>query len=409
MADIGPLQAYLQTRNSNMDFNEQSGVRELQKAGTLMQILQHVQQQKQQQTLMQALQSGDERALMSIPGGIDILAKKQALQNGQTTNELNLSRIAEAQRKTQLENGQARAADTLANYVSTPQFKPTGDQAPNGPGAVFGGDAQAIEAMKQAEATGTPFRGYVNNPAIAQGLAIKADPARAIPELLKQQAPPPVVTPYQTQSLAMRQKEIDARPPPQEPMLPVQQADGSVIYVPRSEAGGRSVGGRPNSPNLTRNVQALGTAFEKANLPQTVAVLNQAEKITPELATYVTGVKAYLPDNMVPKEAALARQDIAKLFNITLKDRSGAAVTNQEMERLKQEFGKGLFRTPEQLIAAIGKAKKIVEAHYKGIAAGFGKPTLDAYNENISAIGGTPVNFGDAPSSNIDALLDKYK
>lgn len=175
-------------------------------------------------------------------------------------------------------------------------------------------------------------------------------------------------------------------------LVPVKGADGRVTYAPRSEAVGQEVGSRVTDTNVAKSVQQLGRDLEKANLPQTIAVLEQAAKITPALAEYVTGPQSIIPDRMVPVEARDARQDIAKLFNITLKDRSGAAVTNQELERLKNEFGQGLIKTGAQLITAISRAKQIVNAHYQGIAASYGKPTLDAYNENLESIGGKRLN-----------------
>lgn len=177
----------------------------------------------------------------------------------------------------------------------------------------------------------------------------------------------------------------------QEPLVPVKEADGRVIYVPRSQAAGREVGGRQTDTNLSKTVQQLGRDLEKANLPTTIAVIENAEKITPAVAKYITGPKAsWLPDQVIPPEAVEARQDVAKLFNITLKDRSGAAVTNQELERLREEFGKGLLRTPESLISAVKKARGIVEKHYQSIVATHGPAALDAYNQNLETIGGRP-------------------
>ena len=181
----------------------------------------------------------------------------------------------------------------------------------------------------------------------------------------------------------------------QEPLVPVKEPDGRVIYVPRSQAAGREVGGRTTDVNINKQVQNLGRDLEKANLPTTIAVIQQAEKVTPELASYVTGPKSLIPDIAVSAEAREARQDVAKLFNITLKDRSGAAVTNQELQRLKTEFGTGVIKTPEQLIDAIKKAKAIVQRHYQAISASYGKPVLDAYNENLESLGGSAfVNPG---------------
>jgi hypothetical protein len=94
---------------------------------------------------------------------------------------------------------------------------------------------------------------------------------------------------------------------------------------------------------------------------------------------------------VVEREVRAARQAIAKLFNIELKNRSGAAVTIPELERLKEEYGKGVFKTAAQLGDAITQARTLVNSHYRSVAAGFSPEVLAAYNDNLTAVGGKPV------------------
>lgn len=140
----------------------------------------------------------------------------------------------------------------------------------------------------------------------------------------------------------------------------------------------------------TRQVQ---TALEKANLPQADAVLSDVEKATEDkkVLSYISGPDAWRPDWTIPDNAKFARQAFQKLFNITLKDRSGAAVTNQELERLKQEFATGVFKSPAQLENAVKKARGIIDRHYASVAAGFGKDALSSYNDNLRSLGGKIV------------------
>lgn len=193
--------------------------------------------------------------------------------------------------------------------------------------------------------------------------------------------------------------------PKEEKLVAVRGTDGQVTYVPQSQAVGKQVGGRVNDQNLPKVVQALGHDFEKAGLPSMIAVVDRASKITPAQAEYITGWKANIPDPSVDQSVRDARQDISKLFNMTLKDRSGAAVTNQELDRLKKEFGQGLLKSPQSLITAIGRVNDIVEAHYAGIAAGHGKAALDSYNENLKAIGGLPFVPRAAKKAEENSLL----
>ena len=146
-------------------------------------------------------------------------------------------------------------------------------------------------------------------------------------------------------------------------------------------------------------VRDLQGALEKANLPQADAVLTDVEtalETNPKVAEWISGAKSIIPDLAAPQDVRSARQAFQKLFNITLKDRSGAAVTNQELERLKKEFATGAFKDEKQLKDAVEKARGIINTHYASVAGGFGAETLKAYNENIRSVGGKVVL--DAPA-----------
>lgn len=149
-----------------------------------------------------------------------------------------------------------------------------------------------------------------------------------------------------------------------------------------------------------RDVQQLGAALEKAGLPEADTVLGAVEDAlakTPQLSDYLTGLKSKLPDNMVPPEVAAARQAFQKLFNITLKNRSGAAVTSQELDRLKKEFATGVWQTKEQIDEGVKQARNVINNHYSSVAAGFGKDVLDRYDENVRQLRGRVVLGGSGP------------
>lgn len=145
-----------------------------------------------------------------------------------------------------------------------------------------------------------------------------------------------------------------------------------------------------------RQVAALGTALERANLPEADAVLRAVDDAvakTPVLPEYISGPKSFLPDITpgLPEGVREGRQAFQKLFNITLKNRSGAAVTTPEFERLKKEFATGIWKKPEQLIAGVNQARNIIAKHYRSVAAGYGPDALKAYNQNLRETGGTPI------------------
>jgi hypothetical protein len=145
---------------------------------------------------------------------------------------------------------------------------------------------------------------------------------------------------------------------------------------------------------IQKSVQQLGGALEKANLPEADAVLGAVESAlqkNPKIAEFISGPRSATPDWMAPEDIRSGRQAFTKLFNITLKNRSGAAVTVPEFERLKEEFGRGVFKTPKQLMDAVEQAREIINRHYASVASGFSKDALDAYNENIRGFGGRVV------------------
>jgi hypothetical protein len=152
---------------------------------------------------------------------------------------------------------------------------------------------------------------------------------------------------------------------------------------------------------LVRRTQQLQGALEKANLPEADAVLGAVEDTlakTPQVAEYISGPKSLLPDLALSKEITQGRQAFQKLFNITLKNRSGAAVTIPEFERLKKEFATGVWKKPEQLAEGVKQAREIISRHYASVSAGFGKDALEAYNENIRGFGGRVVLDAGKPS-----------
>lgn len=68
-----------------------------------------------------------------------------------------------------------------------------------------------------------------------------------------------------------------------------------------------------------------------------------------------------------------------KLFNTTLKDRSGAAVTNTELERLRSEFSQGMFNTEAEMIDAIKRFKAAAFQALQNKEAAYSPEVLDRY------------------------------
>src|SRR5262245_6877014 len=143
---------------------------------------------------------------------------------------------------------------------------------------------------------------------------------------------------------------------------------------------------------LDNRVAALGRAIDKSELAVADGALRDAENAfiaAPNAGEYTTGPKSLLPDRLVGEKIRVARQALQKLFNIQLKDRSGAAVTPPEWARLREEFGQGLYKTEDQVLSALEAARRVLDQQGLSVAAGFAPEVLKTYNENLGAIGGS--------------------
>jgi hypothetical protein len=81
-----------------------------------------------------------------------------------------------------------------------------------------------------------------------------------------------------------------------------------------------------------------------------------------------------------------------RIFNVTLKDRSGAAVTTPEMDRLRNEYMSGRFNTETQLIKAMQNYKQAALTALKNKEAGYSPDVLKNYAEAGGVTSGTFQN-----------------
>jgi len=360
----------------------------------------------------------DAAGLNQLRGILGILAEQEAqaaaremrpLQmealRGQVADRQGLARyrdaqIADMERKGVMAQQQQTAQGVLANLLATGGYQGT----VAGPTTVALSDEEAIRRVREASEQGRELGANVPSPGSVQGLSVLADPQRAIPELLRQQRPEKPLTPRQMVTpvaggyLDENRQFVRTAPEPQrverrDPLVRVMGTDGKPKLVRESEAEGMQPApmpsGREDNEMIRRTLQ-FGTAMEKAAFPQSYATLEEAtSKIAAageEALKFLTGPGAALPDRAVPKEARDARQALQRLLNITLKDRSGAAVTVPEWERFKQEAGVGFFKDPTQIPAWLAQAKTILDKHYAGVAAGFPQDVRDRYFEELGRV-----------------------
>jgi len=72
---------------------------------------------------------------------------------------------------------------------------------------------------------------------------------------------------------------------------------------------------------------------------------------------------------------------MSRVFNTELKDRSGAAVTTPELNRLRQEFGEGKFNTEQEKLQALKDYQRAATLAMKNVEAGYAPGAVDTYND----------------------------
>jgi hypothetical protein len=102
----------------------------------------------------------------------------------------------------------------------------------------------------------------------------------------------------------------------------------------------------------------------------------------------VKGKKVSLPGTTIPGVGRVTFHDsnarnlqskFARIFNVELKDRSGAAVTNPEMARMREEFNAGRFNTETELISAVKAYKAAATQELQNREAAFRPQVKERY------------------------------
>jgi len=141
-----------------------------------------------------------------------------------------------------------------------------------------------------------------------------------------------------------------------------------------------------------KELKDFGNAVEKSGISQQEFNLREVEKIM--FTKDADGNKVAIDDipgfgqtGMVPTaalsdEGKKLRQALATVQNITLKDRSGAAVTVPEFERFKKEFSQGMFQTDKALANAMIRIRRIFDQHKQSLSAGYRDDVVNSYSGN---------------------------
>jgi len=141
-------------------------------------------------------------------------------------------------------------------------------------------------------------------------------------------------------------------------------------------------GDMSSSQNLARSIgeieSELGFNLDSYNPKSKKAIVGGKEKEVDLPGMSVPGigrVSFYSPEARVLDGAA------QKVFNMELKDRSGAAVTTPEMERLKREFAAGAFNSEEELITGMQRYKRALKSAMEDMERGANPDALHEYRK----------------------------
>lgn len=117
--------------------------------------------------------------------------------------------------------------------------------------------------------------------------------------------------------------------------------------------------------------------------PQTKTILRMKNgKLVNEPVPDLPGVSLPLVGRVASgDEAQRLKSKVEAVFNRELKTRSGATVTDQELERLRDEFGQGKYQTEEQMIEALKDYKALALDAMRSHEASYGDKTFQAYLE----------------------------
>ncbi len=188
--------------------------------------------------------------------------------------------------------------------------------------------------------------------------------------------------------------------------------------APPKLAGGKTAA-ETHDAAVFKAKDKLRDTYEKTGVANAITMLNDAAgKIggidgKGNIPGY--GATGKTPSFTLSPEGKDVRTSLAGLRNIILKDRSGAAVSNQEFDRLKEEIGGGLWSTDADLRSKLKRMGEIVAQHAKNIDATFdGDPDVprEAFEQYRKAGGttGASLSLGGraaAPAAGLPQVKDQ--
>ncbi len=276
LADIPGYGAYIQRRQ----MIEQEPLAQLQQAQAVVGLKGAMEKQQQEGAL---------RTLLAESGGDVEKAVEMAVKSGNVAAAHQLAPLVKmAQERKQAEETRRGLAALMPQEAAGDVPAAPMELGMGQPVRAAGEDAQPAAApISRIDALKRMSIMYANNPVVMQRLQAEIDKLQTAADKPTQKRDRiDGENTVQEEFINGKWTEIGRGPrfarqvagTGQEPLVPVKGDDGKVIYVPRSQAAGREVGGRTTDTNIAKTVQQLGRDFEKAGLPNTIAVIENAQR-----------------------------------------------------------------------------------------------------------------------------------
>lgn len=208
-------------------------------------------------------------------------------------------------------------------------------------------DLQDLSSKRAREARGDQLNAVEDDPTsdaslLAQDMASKMVPGRDFSKLSATQLKQMLPTINKIYDNELRKREADAsrynRQAEQDERLQAKH-DEKLEQKVTKLAG--------STAPLQETMDAI-SSFESALPSKSLDKYDPKKDDLPGVNVPLLGrVSAYDSD------ARMLNSKMAKIFNVELKDRSGAAVTDPEMNRLREEFASGKFNSESEMVQAI--------------------------------------------------------
>lgn len=132
-----------------------------------------------------------------------------------------------------------------------------------------------------------------------------------------------------------------------------------------------------------RDTQAFSTQVQRA--AQAIEGASDEEIAAAQLWLQGGAARQGISTALAPRAQQLGRL-MSVVQNTVLKERSGAAVTASEFQRLRDELGTNWWSSPEATRAALAEMRGAASAMQDAIGASYGPDVVDRYQENLSAV-----------------------